>query len=202
MGDNKRCEFMKKITIIFTVLFLMFSMSGCKPNTPISNKPKTILTVAETDSTSTNPSYAINILVSFYNSKLPVGTDNSLFYVSANFEKKDVGAFLKKNENVGCVLAVDTTGKINAESQYICKLAFADTRLSQPINSVQGGIIETFKTSDDAKSHKSDLIKEVKGNYAYQNGVDLLGLSPLLSEKQAEEYKTVFTGLKIQPFLS
>ena len=193
---------MKKITIIFTVLFLMFSMSGCKPNTPISNKPKTILTVAETDSTSTNPSYAINILVSFYNSKLPVGTDNSLFYVSANFEKKDVGAFLKKNENVGCVLAVDTTGKINAESQYICKLAFADTRLSQPINSVQGGIIETFKTSDDAKSHKSDLIKEVKGNYAYQNGVDLLGLSPLLSEKQAEEYKTVFTGLKIQPFLS
>jgi len=190
-----------KILISFIVLLLLMQ-SGCE-HTVIKTTQKsnvnsriTLVTVQGGEA-AYNICYASNVYVLLYNANLPVSPDKSIIIAPKTLPKKYIDAYIRKNNDIKFIIKSDNYDKI----KYTDKIIFADDRLPQTNNQAIGGIIETFDTAENAKNNINTLKKEIKSNYIYQNGVDLLALSPLLTKKQAERYKDVFMALDIGNYL-
>jgi hypothetical protein len=95
----------------------------------------------------------------------------------------------------------DVNKLLGKPNQYISKVNFADTRISQVSkDDPAGGSIETFSTTDDLNTRKGYLEGIFKtipllNEYLYVNGKYLLRLSKELSEDQANKYKEAFMKL-------
>ncbi len=94
----------------------------------------------------------------------------------------------------------DPNQLLGRPGQYVAKLNFADTRLTQPAGDMTGGSIETFANAGDLKTRAayiSNLAKQLSlaVEYEYTNGLMLLRLDKGLTPAQAEAYNAAFQAL-------
>jgi hypothetical protein len=90
----------------------------------------------------------------------------------------------------------DTNKLLGRPNQYTEKTSWADTRLEQASDNMEGGTIEMFANQTDLQNRKTYVEAVTKSSsmlvqyiYAYKNC--LMRLSKNLTPKQAEEYKNI-----------
>jgi hypothetical protein len=190
---------MKKVACLFMALMMSLLAVSCKS---LTNGKRDTLKIAKMDSTSSDIRYASNIYVALYNENFPLSENKSIIIAPKKFPQKYIGDYIEKNGDIKFIVAKDEYNRIGSNGEYVSKIIFADDRLPQIEGTPLGGIIETFYSSDDAIAHIEALKKEIKNNYVYQNGVDLLALSGNLSPKQVKKYQVAFMQLSIENSLN
>lgn len=109
--------------------------------------------------------------------------------------------------------ANDSSHLLGAAGQYVGKVNFQDTRLTQHVNGAQltvvdGGTIQVFPNQQAVKEAKHYL-KSLNGDgamffteYDYWNGVVLVRISSRLDPQQAGDYKAVLATMPAQSAVS
>jgi hypothetical protein len=88
--------------------------------------------------------------------------------------------------------ATDPNARLGRPGQYVSKVNFRDARVprSDPQEPANGGAIETFAATDDAKRWydvTSSFAQTLSGEYVYRDGKRVLRLSSDLTPAQAAE---------------
>jgi hypothetical protein len=190
---------MKRFACLFMALITSLIVTSYKA--PINGKRDT-LKVVKMDSTSSDIRYVSNIYAALYNENFPLSDSKSIIIAPQNFPQKYIGDYIEKTSDIKFIVEKDSYSKIGNDGEYVSKIIFADDRLPQIQDRASSGIIETFRSSNDATAQAEALKKEIKSNYVYQNGVDLLALSNDLSPKQVKKYQTAFMQLSIENSLN
>ena len=113
----------------------------------------------------------------------------------------------EKGLNIGKIVVyteeTDLNNLLGRPNQYISKVQFEDTRLSQEFiedNDAKGGTIETFNNKEDMQKRKNYIesissSSSIFAQYIYGNEYVLLRLDNELTPSQAKEYETTFNEI-------
>jgi hypothetical protein len=187
---------MKKIKNVFFVLAVAMTMmlSACGGSTPGASSPTTTAVVKVSPTLTSTPSptptpgpahagrSAVQIVQDLKNHGLPVGI--SFNYTAAN----------------------DVNHLLGRPGQYIGKVNFKDTRISSTdqgvdISVTDGGSVETFATTTDAKNRFAYIQKISKSGialfaeYEYLDGLAILRVSAQLTPDQAAKHEAALKAL-------
>lgn len=117
------------------------------------------------------------------------------------------GAGLPITDSAAVTETNDANNLIGRPGQYVSKMAFADSRVGQPIDQAApgndaGGSIEVFTTASDAQT-RSDYIQKSLASlspaagteYHYLTGTALVRVTGVLPPSAAAEYQTAVSAI-------
>lgn len=185
---------MKKIICLNIILSISVLFSGCNI---LKSENRATLQLAKMDATSSDIRYASNIYAELYNENFPLDDSQSIIVAPQNFPQKYIGDYIEKTADIKFIVEKDRFNQIGSIGEYVSKIIFVDDRLCQIQKNEFGGVIETFRSSNDTNAQIKTLKQEIQSEYVYQNGVDLLAISNKLSQKQAIKYQNAFMKLDI-----
>lgn len=128
--------------------------------------------------------------------KGPSASEYAQLFISAGLPLEQVTEYTEAN---------DPNALLGRENQYTSKVDFADSRLEQSGEDLNGGTIEVFSTKEDLQARKEYVESNASGEsilteYVYEstNGLALICVSSDLAPEQAAQYEEVLQGKTIE----